>query len=187
MNSSPTSVPPRDRVLGGVLVAVLLAVQTIVMGRAILALDLALVVAFVVWLTTDWRREAPGLLTTYLLGIALFVIHFTEEYLTGFHRAFPALVGYEWQSSRFVAFNAMWGLILLAGAEGLRRGSAISYVIVLFFAVGGGVMNGIGHVLLAVQAGGYFPGLLTAPLMLVVGVVLLRKMYGTGPKESPRS
>ncbi|MBI2569230.1 MAG: hypothetical protein HYV63_19595 [Candidatus Schekmanbacteria bacterium] len=33
-------------------------------------------------------------------------------------------------------------------------------------------MNGIGHPLFAVASGGYFPGLITSPLIGVAGVVL---------------
>ena len=36
--------------------------------------------------------------------------------------------------------------------------------------------NGLAHPLLAIRAGGYFPGLATAPLVGVVGVMLFRRL-----------
>jgi hypothetical protein len=166
------------RLAGGALVAVLITAQTLIMGRAIVALDLGLLIAFALWIGSDWKR---GPRRIYLLGICAMVIHFAEEYATGFYRAFPALVGYEWEPWRFIAFNAAWLVIFLWAA--MRR-SNLAYLVILFFAVGAGIMNGVGHLLLALRSGGYFPGLWTAPLMLIAGVAVLRRLYA-GPASPP--
>jgi hypothetical protein len=38
------------------------------------------------------------------------------------------------------------------------------------------VVNGLGHPALSARAGGYFPGLVTSPLVGVLGILLLRKL-----------
>ena len=53
---------------------------------------------------------------------------------------------------------------------------------VLFFAVAGGLLNGVGHLLLALQRGAYFPGAWTAPLALCVGIWLLWLLYARQPE-----
>jgi hypothetical protein len=47
-----------------------------------------------------------------------------------------------------------------------------AYMIALFLAVGGGIGNGLGHIVLAIRAGGYFPGTYTAPLVFLAGAFL---------------
>jgi hypothetical protein len=37
-------------------------------------------------------------------------------------------------------------------------------------------LNGIGHLLLALNAGSYFPGLITAPLLLILSIYLWRQL-----------
>ncbi len=168
---------PRQRLVGCSLVTVAIVVQTLAMGRAIIALDLALLVALVAWLQTKWRPRARGIVRTYLLGLVAFAAHFGEEYATGFYRSWPSLLGYEWQPLQFVAFNAAWASLFVLAAVGAARRRPVAYLVVIFFAIGGGVLNGIGHVVLALATARYFPGLLTAPLMLIAGVAVLRSLY----------
>jgi hypothetical protein len=105
-------------------------------------------------------------------------LHFLEEYLTGFHRAFPSLFGYQWSEQRFVAFNLLWFAVFILAALGIYRRMAAAYLIVIFFALVAGIGNGIGHILLSLAEGGYFPGLGTSPLLLMVGIMLLRRLFG---------
>lgn len=49
-------------------------------------------------------------------------------------------------------------------------------VIALFLALGGGVLNGTGHIILSVATRGYFPGLYTAPIVLCVGGYLAYRL-----------
>ncbi|HKO58414.1 MAG TPA: HXXEE domain-containing protein [Thermoanaerobaculia bacterium] len=158
------------RVAGGLLVAALIAAQTAFMGWRVIALDLGLLIAFALWIGTEWRADIGS---TYLLGLAAMVIHFAEEYAMGFHRAFGG-----WEPWRFIVFNACW-FVLFAWAAWRK-----SYLIILFFAVGAGIMNGVGHLLLALRSGGYFPGLWTSPLMLIAGVAVLRRLYAA-PASPP--
>lgn len=164
---------------GAIAVAAAMAVQTLAMGRAIAALDVALAIAFAMWVGGGWAANAGerAVVRRYAAGLVAFALHFTEEYVTGFHRALPRLVGYEWTSAQFVAFNASWFAVFVISLFGVRRGVRLAYLPLFFFAVGGGLLNGIGHVALALMRGGYFPGLVTAPLMFAAGVAILRASY----------
>lgn len=65
---------------------------------------------------TVWRREHPQasdyrdrLIELTLLGIAAQCLHFTEEFITGFHVRAPRVLGLApWSSEFFVTFNLAW-------------------------------------------------------------------------------
>jgi Protein of unknown function with HXXEE motif len=124
-----------------------------------------------------WMGRA-SVLPMYLIAAAVQCLHFTEEYLTGFQRQFPKLMGYEWSDSRFVAFNMAWLVLFLLAALGVYRRVSLAYLVVLFLALAGGVANGVGHLLLSATQGKYFPGLATAPFCLLAGIGLLTQLFG---------
>jgi hypothetical protein len=65
----------------------------------------------------------------------------------------------------------------------MRTRSRAAYFPIWFFALAA-ILNGVAHPLLAIRAGGYFPGLVTAPFLGVVGVWLCaRLLAGTGPPK----
>ena len=162
------------RTAGVVLVFAIIVVQALVMGRAVLALDIALLVALALWLGGKWRVTS---IMPYALGIVALAIHFAEEYATGFYREFPRVIGTApWDESRFAAFNLAWLAVFVIAAVAARRGTSVAMILVLFFAIGAGIINGVGHVALALLRGGYFPGLYTSPLMLASGIAVMRSL-----------
>jgi hypothetical protein len=95
-----------------------------------------------------------------------------EEFVTGFEQRFPALLGLPaWSERFFVAFNLVWLSLWILSAVGLQRGYRAALFPVWFFAIAA-MANGIAHPLLAVVAKGYFPGLITSPVLGVLGVLL---------------
>jgi hypothetical protein len=168
----------RDRIVGAVLVVVVVTAQVRWMGSASTLLSVGLVIAYLFWIAGRWKNEPAGVLPMYLIAIAVQCAHFTEEYLTGFQREFPKLMGYEWSDARFVAFNMAWLAVFVLAALGVYRRVSLAYLVVLFLALAGGIGNGTGHLLLSAMRGGYFPGLATAPLCLLAGVGLLIKLFG---------
>jgi uncharacterized protein with HXXEE motif len=92
-------------------------------------------------------------------------------------RAFPGLLGYQWSDARFLAYNLVWIAAFAAAALGLRHDVALASLAAGFCVIGARVANGVGHVALALARWAYFPGLLTAPLCLAAGVVLLRSIW----------
>jgi hypothetical protein len=153
------------------------------MGRAVALLAVALLFSYALWL---WRKTWPSpsrLLPFYSVAVLIQCAHLVEEYRAEFYKAFPALLGsVAWSASQFLAFNLVWLAIFVVAGIGLAREWRPAYLIALFLALGGGVGNGLGHILLAVRAGGYFPGLYTAPLALLAGALLAFQLYR--PRET---
>lgn len=112
--------------------------------------------------------------------------HFSEEWMTGFHTRFPALLGLEpmplWF---FVPFNLVWIAVWIVSIPLLRRGRAFAFFAAWFMAIAG-VLNGIAHPMMALASGGYFPGLLSSPLVGLAGVILWRRLQrSTSASMSP--
>ena len=171
-------VPERKAVLGAsaVLAGGAILAQTWFMGWAVVGLDVALVVSYALWAS----RPAPVLparvLPVLIAACVVQVAHLTEEYRTGFQRAFPALFGYAWEDRRFLTFNLVWLAVFAASAVAIARRQRLGSLPALFLALGGGIANGLAHLVLAARAGGYFPGAYTAPLCFVAGLLLLRRL-----------
>ncbi|MGD0507457.1 MAG: HXXEE domain-containing protein [Terriglobales bacterium] len=135
--------------------------------------------AVVALLLTILRRPVDGDLVgrertarLFLIGLAAQCMHFMEEFVTRFQERFPTLLGLPaWSQNFFVVFNLIWLSVWILSAIGLRRGYRIALFPVWFFAIGA-IVNGIAHPMLAVVAQGYFPGLITSPVVGVLGVLL---------------
>jgi len=112
-------------------------------------------------------------------------LHFVEEFFTGFHHEFAKWFGYEWSESEFVVFNLGWLLIFALAVVGIKRRMRLAYLVLLFLAIAGGIGNGIGHLLLAAKRGRYFPGAVTAPFCLIMGVMLLLGLFRE-PREAKK-
>jgi hypothetical protein len=178
-------VPVRDRIVGAVLMAIVLAAQTRWMGLPIIFLSGGLVVSYVVWVAARWRNDGDAVLPFYLLAIAVQCLHFTEEYLTGFQHRFPRLFCGDWSDARFVTFNMLWMAAFVLAGWGVYRRVQLAYLIVLFLALIGGVGNGISHLVLSAANRGYFPGVITAPFCVLAGVMLLTRLFGTQRPPAP--
>jgi hypothetical protein len=108
----------------------------------------------------------------FLFGLAAQCLHFMEEAVTGFPERFPQLLGLPaWPADFFVVFNLTWLSIWTLSTIGLHRGYWFALFPIWFFAIGS-IANGIAHPLLAVAVRGYFPGLITSPIVGVLGVLL---------------
>jgi hypothetical protein len=170
-------------VVGAAVVVIVLAAQTRWMGPAIILLSGGLVVAYGAWASLRWRSDGTEVLPVYLLAIAVQCLHFTEEYLTGFQHQFPRLFGDDWSDARFVAFNMLWLAAFVLAALGVYRRIPLAYLIVFFLALIGGLGNGISHLVLSATYRRYFPGLITAPLCLLLGFTVLTRLFGRAPSE----
>lgn len=174
-------VTSRDRIVGAVFVLVVVAAQACWMGSATTLLSVGLVIAYLLWAATRWNNDPGAVLPMYLLAIAVQCLHFAEEFVTGFQRQFPKLIGTEWSDARFVIFNLAWLAVFVLAGRGVILRMKLAYLVVLFLALGGGVGNGAGHLLLSAIQGRYFPGTATAPLCLLVGIALLTRLFGETP------
>lgn len=113
-----------------------------------------------------------------VLGITTAVqsAHFAEEWVTGFHARFPALLGLNpMPLSFFVAFNLAWIVIWIISIPFLRLGRRAAFFAAWFLAIAG-ILNGVAHPMMAIASGGYFPGLITSPVIGIAGLILWQRL-----------
>jgi hypothetical protein len=113
----------------------------------------------------------------FLLLIAAQAAHSTEEYVTGLFEVFaPAryvsgLVSNDLSVGFLVANAALVGFGLWCWAVPVRSGSRRENAFIWFWTLLE-LGNGIGHLTLAAAQRGYFPGVATAPLLLLISLWL---------------
>ena len=89
---------------------------------------------------------------------------------------FPAVFGLAPLSlPLFVSFNLACLGIWALSAWGLARRRQVALFPLWFLGIAS-VANGLAHPLLALNGGGYFPGLATSPLVAAVGALLLARL-----------
>lgn len=149
---------------------------------SILALGLAALAAA---LLARSRKSPPEnveerLTAARALAVAVGVqsVHFAEEAATGFHERLGPLLGLPGMPlSLFVVFNLTWIGIWIASVPGLRSARTGAFFAAWFLAIAG-MLNGIAHPLLAIAAGGYFPGLVSSPFIGMASVWLWLRLHG---------
>jgi len=117
------------------------------------------------------------------MGRAVIVLSSTLviAYAIWLTRALPGRVfgAKAWSAEQFFWFNVLWLIAFLLAGIAIARHWRPAYVVALFLAFGGGITNGVGHLALSTLAGGYYPGLYTAPLALVAGLFLAWRLLGS--------
>ncbi len=143
---------------------------------------MAIVYALVVWL---WRSRQPlpaagEILPWYLVAVAVQLLHFAEEFVTGFAEEFPRRYGAEpYDIDMFVWFNmGAYAVFVVAAVALWHRSNRKLLVPVLFFIVYGTLGNAVAHLTWAILAGGYFPGLYTSLAFWVLGPLLGHHVLG---------
>ena len=117
------------------------------------------------------------LVEVFLIGIVCQCAHMTEEFVTGFHVLFPSLFDLAPLSGElFVGFNVFWLGVWVLAAYGVLHGYRVAYFPVWFFGLAM-CFNGIAHPLLSIMSAGYFPGLITSPIVGVLGILVIRKLF----------
>lgn len=129
------------------------------------------------------RRRLAAL---FAAAIAVQGAHFAEEWAADFHLRFPALLGlHPWSLELWAGFNLFWIAVWCLALPGLLRGWRPALLPVWFLALAC-LVNAAAHPLLALAAGGYFPGLWSSPICGLVGVpfyLLLARL--TRPRDAP--
>lgn len=138
------------------------------------------VIALNLILTRGWADESRthirGAVQIVLVADFFQAAHFLEELSAGFHERLPALFGLPPMPLQFfVSFNVAWLVIWSLSSWGLMAQRRASLFPLWFLGIGC-VVNGVAHPALSIVAGGYFPGLITSPVVGVLGVVLLRRL-----------
>jgi len=124
-------ITPRVRIAGAIFVVTALAAQIYWMGRAAAVLSVGLIIAYFLWVAGRWKNDSASVLPIYLLSVAVQCLHFTEEYVTGFQRQFPKLIGYEWSDTRFVTFNLAWLAVFVLAGLGVYWRMQMAYALLM--------------------------------------------------------
>lgn len=174
--------------LAPALILPLLIVGAIALGRAIVPtqglviLGGAAAVAYLAWLLTGFRHpiESRGVVHLYLVAVTVQVVHLGEEYLYGFAPRFSSLfdTSIVWSERSFVGifvfgFVPLWILAALAVLYRVPVLQGFGNYFVWFYALGAGLINAVAHFVFPLLAGGYFPGLYTAFVHLILSVALI--------------
>ena len=142
---------------------------------SLLILGLAAIVALLKaqrGLMVQKNDEMRNLVRILTLTTALQTLHFLEELVTGFHERFPELFGLPTMPlTFFVVFNLMWIAIWLYAIKHLTSNQIFPRFAAWFLAIAG-TLNGLAHPGFALMVGGYFPGLVTSPLIGLAAVLL---------------
>ena len=112
------------------------------------------------------------------LGVATAIqsAHFAEEWATGFQIRFPALLGLDpIPLSFFVSFNLAWIAFWIVSIPVLRLGRRPAFFAAWFLAIAG-MLNCVAHPMMAIASGGYFPGLITSPIIGLASVILWQRL-----------
>ena len=120
------------------------------------------------------ERTRQRIAASHILILAVFIqaVHFAEELATGLHERLPAVFGLAAMPlDGFVYLNLAFLAIWAVSVPGVRTGHAAAFFAAWFLAIAG-MVNGIGHPLLAIATRGYFPGLLSSLLIGAVSVWL---------------
>lgn len=153
--------------------------RSMVLGPS--ALYVVALAALVLTLTRHARLARPELrdrvVRIYAVGIAAQCAHLMEEFVTGFHIRLPELLGLvAWSGEFFLVVNVTMIAVWVVSILGIRASLRVALFPAWVFAVAM-LGNGLSHPLLAVATGGYFPGLLTAPVVGTIGWLLSRALW----------
>ena len=155
--------------------------RSILTGTA--GLDVAAAVALILTLRRPPRMTRSNFLVLGWITVGIQALHFIEESLTGFDVRFPPLLGLRpWPFAFFLWFNLAWLGIWTAALLTVRRTRAALFP--LWFLAIAAIANGLAHPLASLGTRAYFPGLVTAPLLGVAGVLLFTRLVAfTGEKR----
>src|SRR5215213_7435049 len=169
--------PLSDRMQAAFHVGSACIIILVTMGRATIPLVVTLAVCYAIWARrSDWP-PSKNIIGLYSFAVIVQCAHVVEEYRTGFFRAFPPVLGADpWSARRFLVFNFAWLTVFLIAGFGLVRKRRGAYLIAMFLAIAGGILNGLGHLALSAREGAYFPGAYTGVLALLVGSILTYRL-----------
>jgi hypothetical protein len=154
-------------------------IQSIIIGTSLLSVAILVAIFLTIVRRSDNSdlQVRDRLVNLFLICIAFQCIHFVEEFITRLYESLPQLLGLQvWSAEFFVTFNLCWIFIWLLSTVGIKNNFRPAFFPVWFFAIGM-TGNGIAHPLMAVAVGGYFPGLITSPIVGVLGVMLLLRLW----------
>ena len=164
-------------IIGVVMIGILLIVSSTL--PTVLIFIPGVILTYVFYKFTAYRKtpNPERILPIYLLALGIQFLHFTEEYITQFTIEVPKLLNQEeYPKDYWLIFNMIAYFIFILGGIILFKRIKELMMIPLFFIVVGVILNSIGHILISIYVGGYFSGLYTALLYLIIGPILIKRI-----------
>lgn len=129
-----------------------------------------------------WEKDK--MMQLYLIMLSIQLLHFSEEYLTGFAQKFPLLYGgLPYSDNMFVVINMVsYFIFIITAMLVLTRNNHKVMTPMLFFIVYGAMGNAVAHTVWSIYLSGYFPGLYTGQLYWILGPLMLYKVIGNWKK-----
>lgn len=132
-------------------------------------------------------RGSRRLLLVVGLTISAQVVHFVEELLTELYVEFPTTFGFPAaQQSVFVWANMTALVVWVAALIAVRQGIVIA-LLPLWFLGFCELLNLFLHPYLAWKTGGYYSGVVTAPLVGLLGIMTIRELVRVTAKDRGES
>ncbi|RDZ33945.1 MULTISPECIES: HXXEE domain-containing protein [unclassified Haloferax] len=184
--SVPATLRSRDAILPGAMTVILVAAFTYLSpGLSLITTFVpAIILAYVCYLLTSFQRmpDPSRVLPVYLIAFAVQFLHFAEEFSTEFYSRWPVEVfnAAPFELTTFVQINMVSYAAFALGAVAIHRGIKGPMLIVWFFTLMGVIGNGVLHPIypiLATGEFGYFPGLYTSVIYLILGPILFHRLW----------
>ncbi|KAA9400650.1 HXXEE domain-containing protein [Haloarcula sp. CBA1131] len=181
-----TALSTRDAIFPGVMTLTLVAIFTYLSPGLSLIVTFvpAIILAYVCYLLTSFQQmpDPSRVLPVYLVAFGVQFLHFAEEFTTEFYTRWPVEVfnAAPFELTTFVQINMVSYAAFALGAVAIYRGIKGPMLIVWFFTLMGVIGNGILHPvypILATGEFGYFPGLYTSVIYLILGPILFHRLW----------
>ncbi|MEM8571848.1 MAG: hypothetical protein AAGG56_13225 [Pseudomonadota bacterium] len=139
------------------------------------------------WAVFSWMylrqtelANAGDVLPVYFTALAVYCIHFAEQFTMGFAEEMPRLYGAAaYSADEFVVYAMVCAaLFVLTSLAVFLRAATFLLVPVLFFSVNSVFGSAFAQTWWSIEVGGYFPGLLTSLANWILGPVLIALLVG---------
>lgn len=137
-------------------------------------------VSFIVYLFRFYKSFPTPHKTVpfYFLLLSIHFLQFAEQYLTGFNQKLPALLGQAAYPMKYwITFNMVSFFVFTLGGVILYKQIKELLIIPIFFILAVVILNSIAHLFLSIYVGGYFPGLITAFIYLLITPLFLYNVF----------
>lgn len=139
------------------------------------------IISYILYLLTCYKRmpKPDRVLPFYLLAVGLQLIHFAEEFITGFHvRIGTEIYNKTPYTDNMMVINQMSLFFLfIVGAIAIFKKWKPPMFIVWFVIIMMLFVNAIQHPIFAIMVKGYFPGLITSQFGWILGPILFKRLW----------
>ncbi len=167
-----------DGIIPGAITAALVVIYTI---KTPGLFSLYLIFAYIFYLLTCYRQmPEPGrVLPIYLLAVGMELLHFAEEFSTGFYIRIAKEI-YHTQpntANEMVIGQMILFFLTIVGAIAICKKWKPPMFIVWFVVIMQMFVNAIQHPIFSMIVKGYFPGLITSQVGWILGPILFKRLW----------